>query len=85
VYSGMRDTKGRNASQVAQADEYAAKNGVDLRTVELDVQSDESVEAGINRILAENKRSILSFNNAGHMVFGPAKHSRQNNSRSCMT
>ena len=63
VYSGMRDTKGRNASQVAQADEYAAKNGVDLRTVELDVQSDESVEAGINRILAENKRLDIVVHN----------------------
>jgi NAD(P)-dependent dehydrogenase (short-subunit alcohol dehydrogenase family) len=73
VYSGMRDTKGRNASQVAQADEYAAKNGVDLRTVELDVQSDESVEAGINRILAENKRLDIVVHNAGHMVFGPAE------------
>jgi len=69
----MRDTKGRNASQVAQADEYAAKNGVDLRTVELDVQSDESVEAGINRILAENKRLDIVVHNAGHMVFGPAE------------
>jgi len=73
VYSGMRDTKGRNASQVAQADEYAAKNGVDLRTVELDVQSDESVEAGINRIIAENKRLDIVVHNAGHMVFGPAE------------
>jgi NAD(P)-dependent dehydrogenase (short-subunit alcohol dehydrogenase family) len=73
VYSGMRDTKGRNASEVAQADEYAAKNGVDLRTVELDVQSDESVEAGINRILAENKRLDIVVHNAGHMVFGPAE------------
>src|SRR5713101_4723932 len=73
VYSGMRDTKGRNASQVAQADEYAAKNGVDLRTVELDVQSDESVEAGINRILAENGRLDVIVHNAGHMVFGPAE------------
>jgi len=73
VYSGMRDTQGRNASQVAQADEYAAKNGVDLRTVELDVQSDESAEAGINRILAENKRLDIVVHNAGHMVFGPAE------------
>jgi len=34
---------------------------------------DESVEAGINRILAENKRLDIVVHNAGHMVFGPAE------------
>ena len=58
---------------MAQADEYAAKNGVDLRTVELDVQSDESVEVGINRIIAENVRLDVIVHKAGRMVFGPAE------------
>jgi hypothetical protein len=37
VYAGMRDTTGRNAPQVGAAKRYAAKNDVDLRTIELDV------------------------------------------------
>jgi NAD(P)-dependent dehydrogenase (short-subunit alcohol dehydrogenase family) len=73
VYAGMRDTKGRNAPQVALAHEYAAKNGVDLRTVELDVVSDRSVDAGIGKIIAENDRLDVVVHNAGHMVFGPAE------------
>lgn len=73
VYAGMRDTNGRNAPQVAQAREYAAKNHVDLRALELDVVSDASVEAGIGRIIAENGRLDVIVHNAGHMVFGPAE------------
>jgi NAD(P)-dependent dehydrogenase (short-subunit alcohol dehydrogenase family) len=73
VYAGMRDTKGRNAPQVTLAQEYAAKNRVDLRTVELDVLSDKSVDAGIAKIIAENGRLDVIVHNAGHMVFGPAE------------
>jgi len=73
VYAGIRDTAGRNAARVAEAREYAAKNGVELRTVELDVQSDQSVETGIGKIIAENGRLDVVVHNAGHMVFGPAE------------
>ena len=73
VYAGIRDTKGRNAPQVTLAQEYAAKNRVDLRTVELDVLSDKSVDAGIAKIIAENGRLDVIVHNAGHMVFGPAE------------
>jgi NAD(P)-dependent dehydrogenase (short-subunit alcohol dehydrogenase family) len=73
VYAAMRDTKGRNAPQVTLAHEYAAKNGVDLRTVELDVVSDKSVDAGISRIIDEDGRLDVIVHNAGHMVFGPAE------------
>lgn len=73
VYAGMRDTKSRNASQVEKALEYGAKNRVDLHTIELDVQSDKSVEAAIGKIIAENGRLDVVVHNAGHMVFGPAE------------
>ena len=39
VYASIRDTKGRNASQVEAVGYFAKDNGVDLRTVEMDVQS----------------------------------------------
>jgi NAD(P)-dependent dehydrogenase (short-subunit alcohol dehydrogenase family) len=73
VYAGMRDTNDRNAPQVALARDYAAKNRVDLRAIELDVASNASVEAGIGRIIAENGRLEVIVHNAGHMVFGPAE------------
>jgi NAD(P)-dependent dehydrogenase (short-subunit alcohol dehydrogenase family) len=73
VYASMRETLGRNAPQVAQVAAYAAEHGVDLHTVELDVASDASVEAGIARILADNGRLDVIVHNAGHMSFGPAE------------
>ena len=73
VYAGMRDTKGRNAAQVAQADEYARKNGVDLRALEMDVQSDRSVDEGIAKIIAENGRLDVIVHNAGHNGVWPSR------------
>lgn len=73
VYAGMRETGGRNAPQVAKAAEYAAEHKVDLRTVELDVASDTSVEAGVAAIIAEAGRLDVVMHNAGHMSFGPAE------------
>ena len=73
VYATMRDTTGRNAPQVAEVERYAAEHGVDLRTVELDVASSESVEAGIAKIIADTGRLDVVIHNAGHMSFGPAE------------
>ena len=73
VYATMRETTGRNAPQVAEVARYAAEHGVDLRTVELDVASDASVEAGIAKIVADNGRLDVIVHNAGHMSFGPAE------------
>jgi NAD(P)-dependent dehydrogenase (short-subunit alcohol dehydrogenase family) len=73
VYASMRETEGRNAPRVAEIAAYAQDNGVDLRTVELDVASDASVEAGIARIIADNGRLDVIVHNAGHMSFGPAE------------
>jgi NAD(P)-dependent dehydrogenase (short-subunit alcohol dehydrogenase family) len=47
VYASMRDTQGRNAPQVVAVAEWAAERKADLRTVELDVQSDASSEAAV--------------------------------------
>jgi NAD(P)-dependent dehydrogenase (short-subunit alcohol dehydrogenase family) len=73
AYAGMRETTGRNAAQVAEAARYAKEHAVDLRTVELDVASEQSVNAGIAKIIAENGRLDVVIHNAGHMSFGPAE------------
>jgi NAD(P)-dependent dehydrogenase (short-subunit alcohol dehydrogenase family) len=73
VYAAMRDTKGRNAPRVAEAAAYAAEHGVDLRTVELDVLSQESADAAIATVLAERPTLDVLIHNAGHMVTGPAE------------
>jgi NAD(P)-dependent dehydrogenase (short-subunit alcohol dehydrogenase family) len=73
VYASMRDTRGANASRVAEVARYAVEHGIDLRTVELDVVDDASVEAGIARVIADNGRLDVIVHNAGHMSFGPAE------------
>ncbi|MGG6897350.1 MULTISPECIES: SDR family oxidoreductase [Rhizobium] len=73
VYAGIRETQGRNAAQVAAAEAFAKENGVDLRSVELDVASDASVEAGIAAVIAEQGHIDTIIHNAGHMSFGPAE------------
>jgi NAD(P)-dependent dehydrogenase (short-subunit alcohol dehydrogenase family) len=73
VYASMRDTAGRNAPQVKAAKEFSSESNVDLRTIELDVMSEESVNAAIQKIIADNGRLDVVIHNAGHMVFGPAE------------
>ena len=73
VYASMRDTAGRNAPRAKAAKEFSSENNVDLRTIELDVISEESVNAAILKIIADNGRLDVVIHNAGHMVFGPAE------------
>jgi NAD(P)-dependent dehydrogenase (short-subunit alcohol dehydrogenase family) len=73
VYASMRGTTGRNAAQVVDVEKFARDNCVDLRAIELDVGSQESVDAAIAKIIAEQRRLDVVIHNAGHMVFGPAE------------
>lgn len=73
VYAGMRDTSGRNAAQVDSADRYAKDRRVDLRTVELDVSSQESADSAVAAVLEATERLDVVIHNAGHMVTGPTE------------
>jgi NAD(P)-dependent dehydrogenase (short-subunit alcohol dehydrogenase family) len=73
VYASMRETTGRNAPQVNELEKYAAEHDVDLRVIELDVSSQESSDAAIQKVVADNGRLDVVVHNAGHMVFGPAE------------
>lgn len=73
VYAAMRDTAGRNASRVAEAEAYAAEHQVDLRTVELDVLSQESADAAVATVLSGASTLDVVVHNAGHMVTGPTE------------
>jgi NAD(P)-dependent dehydrogenase (short-subunit alcohol dehydrogenase family) len=73
VYASMRETTGRNAPEAAKIAAFSKENGVDLRTVELDVLSQGSVDAAVAEIIKAAGRIDVLIHNAGHMVFGPAE------------
>jgi NAD(P)-dependent dehydrogenase (short-subunit alcohol dehydrogenase family) len=73
VYASMRDTVGRNAREVGKIAAFSKENRVDLRTVELDVLSQDSVDAAVGKVIGESGRIDVLIHNAGHMVFGPAE------------
>jgi NAD(P)-dependent dehydrogenase (short-subunit alcohol dehydrogenase family) len=73
VYASMRDTKGRNKPHVEAIAGFSRDTGADLRTVELDVQSQPSVNKAVEQIIAAGGRIDVLMHNAGHMVFGPAE------------
>ena len=54
VYASMRDVAGRNAKNAAEMAKMSAGDGIDLRAVELDVQSEPSTNAAVEKIVAES-------------------------------
>ncbi|MCG8927949.1 SDR family NAD(P)-dependent oxidoreductase [Lentzea sp. CC55] len=73
VYAGMRETTGRNARAVEELAAFAAENDTAVHAVELDVQSQESADAAIATIIAEQGHLDVVVHNAGHMATGPAE------------
>jgi NAD(P)-dependent dehydrogenase (short-subunit alcohol dehydrogenase family) len=73
VYASMRDVAGRNAKNAAEMAKTSARDGVDLRAIELDVQSEPSANAAVEKIITASGRVDVIVHNAGHMMFGPAE------------
>src|SRR6202011_4732273 len=68
-----RETTGRNAPEVAKIAGFSQAHGVDLRTVELDVLSQDSVDAAVAKVIADTGHIDVLVHNAGHMMYGPAE------------
>jgi len=71
AYASMRGTTTKNTQAVADIAAEAKQKGIDLRTIELDVQDQASIDAAIAQIIAEQGKLDILVHNAGHMVWGP--------------
>lgn len=71
VYAGMRKATSRNVEAVQAARDFSEDNGVDLLPIELDVTSQESVDAAVAEILDARGHIDVLVHNAGHMLTGP--------------
>jgi NAD(P)-dependent dehydrogenase (short-subunit alcohol dehydrogenase family) len=70
VYATMRGVQGKNAFAAEELTKLAAREGIDLRVVELDVASTESVNAAAEAILEQSGAPDVVVNNAGVMFIG---------------
>ncbi len=73
VHASMRDVTGRNAGNAAAMARLSSAEHIDLRALELDVQSEVSTDTAVQTIIRESGRLDVVVHNAGHMMFGPAE------------
>lgn len=70
VYASMRDPSGSNAGHAQELLDLARRDGVDLRVVELDVQSQDSADAAVSTVISDAGRLDVVIHNAGHLYVG---------------
>jgi NAD(P)-dependent dehydrogenase (short-subunit alcohol dehydrogenase family) len=69
VFASMRDVAGRNAGNATGLTDLAVAESLDLRVVELDVQSEKSARAAA-AVVEQAGRLDVVVHNAGHLVVG---------------
>lgn len=70
VYATMRDPEGRNARATAELAAFAADRPGTLRVTELDVTSQASADAAVQRVVDEAGGLDTVVHNAGHLFVG---------------
>ena len=58
---------------MAKVAAFSQAYGVDLRTIEFDVLSQDSVDAAVAKVIVDTGHIDVLVHNAGHMAFGPAE------------
>jgi NAD(P)-dependent dehydrogenase (short-subunit alcohol dehydrogenase family) len=70
VFASMRSVAGRNAARANELVDLTHRGSVDLRVLELDVQSQESVDQAVRAIIDATGRVDAVIHNAGHLYLG---------------
>lgn len=73
VFATMRDVKGRNATVAREIVELAKHESLSLKTLELDVTNDSSVERAVSKVVLECGHLDVLVNNAGYGVMDLAE------------
>ncbi len=73
VYASMRSLSDASAATVERYSRISQSEKLDIRTVEMDVSSQESVDTAVARIISEAGRLDVVVHNAGHMGYGPTE------------
>jgi NAD(P)-dependent dehydrogenase (short-subunit alcohol dehydrogenase family) len=71
VFATMRGVAGKNATAATALREWAAREGLALQPLELDVTDDASVERAVGHVLAAAGRIDVVVHNAGVAYVGP--------------
>nr|WP_094604406.1 SDR family NAD(P)-dependent oxidoreductase [Sporomusa silvacetica] len=66
----MRDITGRNATRAQELLDYAAANKLDIRILEMDILSQQSVDSAVQTIITKEGHLDVVIHNAGHLVVG---------------
>jgi len=85
VYASMRETTGWNAPEVAKVAAFSQAHDVDLRTVGLDVLSQDSVDAAVAKVIVDTGHIDVLVHNAGTWCSARPRPSRRSSSPSYMT
>jgi len=72
VYACMHSLE-RSAGMVQEFGRIANDEGIDVRTIQMDVSDDASVDTAVAQVIADQGRLDVVVHNAGHMGFGPAE------------
>ncbi|KAI1426396.1 hypothetical protein F5Y12DRAFT_783909 [Xylaria sp. FL1777] len=73
VFAGMYSHDGNTSKYEEEAATFAHEHNADLRTVTLDLLSQDSVDAAVKHVLDRAGRIDVVVHNAGHMNYGPAE------------
>ena len=73
VYAGMHSADNDRHKPGAEAAKWAKENNADLRSVVLDLLSQDSCNSAVKEVLAGAGKLDAVVHNAGHMNFGPCE------------
>ncbi|MEP7377301.1 MAG: SDR family oxidoreductase [Chitinophagaceae bacterium] len=70
VYATMRNMNTHNAGTAKALRDWAIANKVDIRMIDLDVTSDQSVNDAVEQVIRESGQIDVLINNAGLLMWG---------------